>query len=124
MNILESLHSKISNNLSGSYPSKYNFIKCMKIIPINDIIKHDNYKRYDFITKLILLLIEKENLNKYYKWFDYETFRKYLKFIISNDQILLDRETYIKYCEYEQINSSKDVYIDNKISNFDYNNDK
>ena len=73
-NILESLHSKISNNLSGSIPSKYNFIKCMKIILINDIIKHDNYKRYDFITKSIILLIEKENLNKYY--FDIQKFIK------------------------------------------------
>ena len=96
----------------------------MKIILINDIIKHDNYKRYDFITKSIILLIEKENLNKYYKWFDYETFRKYLKLIISNNQNISDIEKYIKYCEYEQINSSNDVYMDNKICNFDYNSDK
>ena len=50
-NILESLHSKINNNLPHSIPNKYNFIKCMKYILLNDLIKNDNYKRYDFVAK-------------------------------------------------------------------------
>ena len=46
----------------------------------------------DFVTKSFILLIEKENLNKYYKWFEYETFRKYLKLIISDNQDISDIE--------------------------------
>jgi len=49
----------------------------MKYILLNYLIKNDNYKRYDFVTKSFLLLIENEKLNLYYKWFEYETFRKY-----------------------------------------------
>ena len=65
-NILESLHSKINYNLPHSIPNKYNFIKCMKYILLNDLIKNDNYKRYDFVTKSFLLLIENEKLNQNY----------------------------------------------------------
>ena len=38
----------------------------MKYILLNDLIKNDNYKRYDFVTKSFLLLIENEKLNQYY----------------------------------------------------------
>ena len=44
--------------------------------------------------------------------------------IISNNQNIFDIERYIKYCEYEPINSSNDAYMDNIICNFDYNSDK
>ena len=74
-NIIECLNSKI-NKFTGKYiPSKINFISSMKNIILNDTIKYDNYKRYDHISKSLILLIEKENLNNDYKWISYDTFK-------------------------------------------------
>ena len=39
--------------------------------------------RYDYKTKSLLLLIEKENLNNNFKWVELEIFQKYLE-IITN----------------------------------------
>ena len=82
----------------------------MKYILLNDLIKNDNYKRYDFVTKSFLLLIENEKLNLYYKQFEYEAFRKYMKMIISENQNISDIESYINFCEDENINAYKCRY--------------
>ena len=52
----------------------------MKTIIINDIIKLNEYERYDFITKYLLLLI-RVNLNNSFKLFPYGILRKYIKLI-------------------------------------------
>ena len=67
----------------------------MKYILLNDLIKNDNYKRYDFVTKSFLLLIENEKLNQYYNGLN----MKLLGNIISESQNISDIENYIKFYE-------------------------
>ena len=76
----------------------------MKNIFLNDIIKHNNYKRYDFITQSLMYLIEKEDLNKVYKWIDYNTFNKYLKIILNKEHEINNVENYIKTIQFESEN--------------------
>ena len=70
----------------------------------NDFVKHDNYKRYDYITRSLILLISKEFNNEKYKWIKYETFKYYLK-IVLNENIIPDNiDNYIKLIEIESEN--------------------
>ena len=80
-NIIESIHQKLNSKLNNQPSNKLAFINSLKNIFINDIIKNDTVKRYDFITKSLINLIEKEELENYIKWIDYDTFKFYLKII-------------------------------------------
>lgn len=71
-NIIESLHSKINFNIPKSIPNKINYINYMKNIFNNDIIKHKIYKGYDYITKTLLKIINKEK----FKMVDYTIFQR------------------------------------------------
>ena len=52
----------------------------MKKLFSNEIIKNVDIKRYNFIAKAILLIIEKENLNYKFKWIEYNTFKNILNY--------------------------------------------
>ena len=80
-NIIESLHSKINSYLPKHKTTVYNFIKSLENVIFNDTIKNNSVKRYDFKTRSLLILIDKENLNNNVHWVDYEVFIKYLNAI-------------------------------------------
>ena len=90
----------------------------MKNIFLNDIIKHNDYKRYDFITQSLILLIEKEDLNKTYKWIDYNIFNKYLKLILNMEHEINNVENYIKKIQFESggCNFENNEIIFNKVN--------
>ena len=96
--IIESLHSKINYYLPKRKTTVYNFIKSLENVIFNDTIKNNNIKRYDFKTRSLLILINKENLNNNIHWIDYEVFIKYLNAIKlnnnSNDTLYNLVETY------------------------------
>ena len=76
-NIVESIHSRINYNLPKHKYNKQNFIKCIENIIYNDMIKDNDIIRHDYKTKGLLLIIEKENINKEPKWINLETFQNY-----------------------------------------------
>ena len=84
-NIIESLHSKINSYLPKHKTTVYNFIKSLENVIFNDTIKNISVKRYDFKTRSLLILIDKENLNNNVHWVDYEVFIKYLNAINLNN---------------------------------------
>ena len=55
---------------------------------INDIIKDNETIRHDYKSKSILLLIDKENVNKKFKWFDNDTFENYENIIKKIKKII------------------------------------
>ena len=99
----------------------------IKFIIVNDTIKMDNYKRYDHISKSLILLIDRENLNKDFKWISYETFNKYLKLTINDYDTTNNIENYIKLIElesdfgllnkHENNNANKSVKDNNNFDN-------
>ena len=76
-NIVESIHFRINYYLPKHKYNKHNFIKCIENIIYHDIIKNNDVIRHDYKTKGLLLIIEKEKINKDPKWFNYETFQNY-----------------------------------------------
>ena len=84
-NIIESLHSKINSYLPKYKTTVYNFIKSLENVIFNDTIKNISVKRYDFKTRSLLILIDKENLNNNVHWVDNEVFIKYLNAINLNN---------------------------------------
>ena len=125
-NIIESLHSKLNYYSSKSKSNKYNFISCMEKIFNNDFVKHDNYKRYDYITRSLILLISKEFNNEKYKWIKYDTFKYYLKMVLNENNIPDNIDNYIILIEIESENYKNNNDIDNNhfIDNFESNNVK
>ena len=79
----------------------------------NDFVKHDNYKRYDYITRSLILLISKEFNNEKYKWIKYDTFKYYLKMVLNENNIPDNIDNYIKLIEIESENYKNSDDIDN-----------
>ena len=74
-----------------------NFINSLNNIFINDTINNNTTIRHDYVTKSMILLIEKEKLNKKFKWIQYETFKLYLNMSLKNEDILEnDIDNFIK----------------------------
>lgn len=67
-NIVESFHGKLNYFLPKKITNQSNFIKSIKNIFINDTINNNTIIRYDYKTRGILLLIERENINNDFKW--------------------------------------------------------
>ena len=80
-NIVESLHSKLNFYLPKHKTNKYNFIYAIQNIIFNDSIKLSNICRFDYKTKALILLIEKEKLNDACKWIKYDNFIDYIYII-------------------------------------------
>ena len=110
-NIVESLHSKINLYLPKHKSTKYNFINTLENIIFNDSFKIENLKRFDFKTKALMLLIEKENLNTDIKWINYKTFIYYIKSVkdsINNNIV------------FKEINDYKDDHKNITYINYKY----
>jgi hypothetical protein len=87
-NIVESINSKLSYYLPKRITNEYNFIKSINNILINDAIDNDNKNKiYDFKTQSLLLLIEKEGINKKFKWINFAQFKFYLNLIVKDNHI-------------------------------------
>jgi len=65
---VESIHGKINYFLPKKITNQNSFIKSIKNIFINDFINNSSIIRYDYKTKGMILLIEKENINNEFKW--------------------------------------------------------
>ena len=66
-NITESIHAKLNYFLPRHITNQFNFINSLKNILINDAFKNSDIVRKDYKIKSLLLLIDKENLNKNFK---------------------------------------------------------
>ena len=113
-NIIESIHQKLNSKLNNQPSNKLTFINALKNIFINDIIKNDTVKRYDFITKSLINLIEKEDLLNNIKWIDYDTFKFYLK---KN----LEADNYTKFSNVDNFIRIIELESENFISKDNYN---
>jgi len=76
-NIVEFIYSRINYYLPKHKYNKHNFIKCIENIIYHDSIKNNDVIRHDYKTKGLLVIIEKEKINKDPKWINYETFQTY-----------------------------------------------
>ena len=121
-NIIESLHHKLTYNVPKCVLNKYNFINSMKNIFTNDIIKHNIYKRYDYITQALLLMINKKNINNKFKWFDNTDFENYLKMVIKDKDLNINVDNLIKMIQIESENYNTNDF-NNNIDNIYHNND-
>ena len=83
-NIIETNHSKISNYLQKHNTTKIDFITVIVNPLTNDILIFNEILNYGYNIKAIFLLIEKENVYIFFKWFDSETFDKYNDYINQN----------------------------------------
>lgn len=61
--MVESIHGQLNSYLPKHNTNAFNFINSINNLFLNDSIDNSSIIRYDFITKSLLLLIEKENLN-------------------------------------------------------------
>ena len=79
-NIVESVNSRINSYLPKHKYNKLNFISnCIENIIYHDSIKNNDAIRHDYKTKALIVIIEKENMNKEPKQIFYETFKKYFE---------------------------------------------
>ena len=91
-NICESINSKINYNLPKKTIDNKNFISAITKIILNSTIENPEKNRNDYITKSLILLIDKTNFNKNLRWIDYSEFKDYLKAIIHNNLEIVDEE--------------------------------
>lgn len=84
--MVESIHGQLNSYLPKHNTNAFNFINSINNLFLNDSIDNSSIIRYDFITKSLLLLIEKENLNIEYNWFDFIKFKHYANIIIKDEK--------------------------------------
>ena len=82
---MESIHGKINYFLPKKITNQNSFIKSIKNIFINDFINNSSIIRYDYKTKGMILLIEKENINNEFKWITHYLFKKYLEEVMKSE---------------------------------------
>ena len=83
-NISESLHAKLNFYLPKNVTNSEMFSLSLTKVLIDDTIKKDCIKRYDFKTRALIKIIEKFNLNENPKWINYKVFNTYEKELIIN----------------------------------------
>ena len=124
-NIYESIHSHISNYIENKKVSKTLFKETL-----NFILNHYKYNlkkcvRGDFITRTLIIIVEKYELNDSPKFISYEIFLKELEYTISlmtgNEKIKMVEEIIntIDYFENikDEVNIDKDISINEEDSN-------
>ena len=78
-NVCESIHSKISNLLPKGNVTKNSFRDTMQYILKENIFKVKNSIRKDYITRTLIINIEKYNINDKYFFINYDLFLSELK---------------------------------------------
>ena len=78
-NICESIHGKISNHLPNSSITKAYFKDTISYILKHYSMKNRETIRKDYISRSLIIIIEKYNLNKVSKFIDFSIFNKKLK---------------------------------------------
>ena len=113
-NIIESIHSKLNFYLPKHKTTIYNFINTLESIILNDKIKISNNNRFDYKSRALILLIQKENLNKDLKWITYETFDKYIKDIKYYNPIEKTIQNLLSVYDNNNIINNSSSFIINK----------
>ncbi len=115
-NICQCIHSKIANHLPNFSVSKKNFIDTIEYILKNYSIHFSDCPRRDYISRTLIIIIEKYNLNDKPMYINYKLFQKELQYTISfmTGYIQLNSIN-------EQINSI--IQLQN-IDNYDKNNEE
>ena len=75
-NIVESINGKIQYYLPKKTTDNISFVNTLTKILINSEFTHKKIIRHDYITRSLLLMIDKLNLNSNLKWVTYEEFIK------------------------------------------------
>ena len=73
-NICETIHSKISKYLGDNIISKNKFRDTLNFIMNNYSVNFKNNMRRDYVTRTLIILIQKLDLNENYKFIDFDTF--------------------------------------------------
>ena len=82
-NICESIHSKIANHISNNSVTKKNCKDTIIYILNHYALKYNECKRKDYITRTLIIIIEKYKLNEKPIFISYDIFEKELKYTIS-----------------------------------------
>ena len=101
-NIVETIHSKINYFLPSFDSTEYDFINSLNNFLENNYINNSTIIRKDFKSPSLLYLMEKEDINKKFKWLDNSVFKNYLERYINNKLNNSERvnvEELIKYIE-------------------------
>ena len=77
-NIFETIHNKIANHLPNSRTTKNNFKDTIKYILNTYSFKKNQFVRKDYITRTLIIIIEKFNINNEPKFIKYDLFKKEL----------------------------------------------
>ena len=115
-NICESIHGLISKNLPNTRVTKSNFRDTINYIIKNNSIKSKNIIRRDFITRTLIIVIEKYELNENFYFIEYDIFKKELENVIA----IMTGKINIKSVE-ELVNTIEFVEIE---ENGEYNKKK
>ena len=107
-NICESINSKLNYYLPKKVITVDNFIESISKFIINEDFKEKKYKRNDYITKSLILMINELNLNSNLHWISYDEFIKYQKICINENNYDRDNNSINKIIEY--INNSIDSF--------------
>ena len=82
-NICESIHGKISNHLPNSSITKKYFKDTISYILKHYSMKNRETIRKDYISRSLIIIIEKYNLNKVSKFIDFSIFKKEIEKTIA-----------------------------------------
>ena len=82
-NICESIHGKISNHLPNSSITKAYFKDTISYILKHYSMKNKETIRKDYISRSLIIIIEKYNLNKVSKFIDFSIFKKEIEKTIA-----------------------------------------
>lgn len=120
-NIAESLHSRINFYLPKQITKPNIFIEAFKKVFINNELKHNAVNRYDYNSKTIIQIIDKENLNEKFKWITLEIYFKHQKNILLNENERLNNNDIKELIEIINDIDAEDnnLYYENNLeSNF------
>ena len=85
-NIVESINSKINFYLPKKVTSNIDFVKSLTNLIVKSKFNNNEGKRKDFITRSIIVIINKFNLNTNPKWINCEEFKNVLTIIIKQNE--------------------------------------
>ena len=127
-NICETIHSNISKYIEINKVSKNTFRDTLNYILTDYSIKSKNNIRKDYITRNIIYLIEKYELNEKPQLIDYDTFKKelYITIAIMNGDIQInvikEIASSIEEVDEEDNSNLNNIFNDDEDKIFDKNN--